>query len=299
MNAANEQGGSEVVDRSILRRIKKLLDRADRHDRHRTPEETAIAATEAARLMAKYRIDRAMVEAATGNRQSEPIGIETVFVLPTKTIPGWLHKLARPVAECNHCKPFFSYEIAVVGGRNKRVRCVKAIGRATDQQAIKFMLEFLSHEIERLASAALASRACPCGERAVDAAGDCSNCGRNRESPRTYGANFRIGAAETIGGRFRERARASERGEMGEAGDKVCPPTAAVTQALVLVRRDRAEVDLYYRDVSEKLGLRGISHRTSRYSNEGREAGREAGKRIHLGPRLGSVCATPRALGGR
>lgn len=285
---ANQSGGSEAVSKSILRRIKKLLDRAEQDDK--SPKEAAIAATEAARLMTKYRLDRAMVEAVTGERRSEPIGMETVFALPTKTLPGWIFRLARAVAECNHCKHFFSHEFIVVDGKRKYCRVVRAIGRATDLQAVKLLLEFVGREIERLAQCALAERVCSCGERKV-LRQTCAGCGCDRESPRTYGTNFRIGAAETIGERLRALAKASDRGVFDENGGKSAegePPggEAAVSQAIVLIRRDREEVDLYYRNVSKKLTFKSISHRLSRHSTEGREAGREAGRRVHLGPQL-------------
>ena len=295
-DSANQSGVTEAVSKSVLRRIKKLLDRAEQDDK--SPEEAAIAATEAARLMAKYRLDRAMVEAATGERQSEPIGTETVFVLPTKTLPGWIFRLARSVAECNHCKHFFSKEFVVVDGTRKYCRVVRAIGRTTDLQAVKLLLEFVGREIERLAQCALAARACACGERRV-VRQTCAGCGDERESPRTYGTNFRIGAAETVGARLRALAKATDRGSVDESDDRPGGGEApGVGQALVLIRRDREEVDLYYRDVSDKLGFKSISHRLSRHSNEGRAAGREAGKRIHLGPQLGQGSAS-RALGGK
>lgn len=291
----NTSTTNDAVDKSILRRIKKLLDHAEHANAN--PHEAATAAAKAASLMTRYRIDRALVEATGGERQVEPIEVETVFVLPTKTIPGWFSVLNRAIEEVNNCKWFFDYERVLVVGKGKYFRSVKAVGRVTDRQVVKMLLEFVTREIDRLALVALAERVCSCGVRGADDFGNCAACGERCESPRTFGNNFRLGAAETVGGRLRESARKT-RTESVDADDDQAPNAVVVSQALVLIDRDRQEVDLYYKDISKSLRLRKLSGSASRFSHAGREAGREAGKRIHLGPRLGQSGAAPRALGG-
>lgn len=302
MNSSTGEIDSTVsaVDKSILRRIKKMLDRAEHANAN--PNEAAIAAKQAASLMAKYRLDRAIVEAEGGVQQSEPIDVEIVFELPTTSIPSWFCALARAVADVNNCKYFFDRGKA--SGKRKAFRIIRAVGRTTDRQAVKILLEFVTREIDRLAALALSDRSCECGAKAVDARGRCQNCGASREAPKVFGNNFRLGCVDTIGERLRETTEQNRAGVIDEVddGDVDAQPVReadpiVVSKALILINRDRKEVDVYYKDLSEREGLKSLSRSSFRTSHTGREAGREAGKRIHLGAQINSAGSNPRALG--
>lgn len=260
----------DAVQKSILRRIKKLLDHAEHQNAD--PNEAAVAAAQAASLMARYRLDRAIVEAEGGCAQREPIAEEVGFALPTSKIQRWVNLVIYAITNASDCKYHWWWDTLYVAGKRTRARLVaKFIGRATDRQAAKMLVEFVVAEIDRLAKKALAS-------------------GRV-EAPRTFGNNFRLGAAETVSRRLREAAEARAKGVVEASTDefgaeRTAPPSEVVSAALVLVRRDRAEVDVYYKDLSKRLGLRNIGESKAAYSREAREAGRKAGEGIHLGERL-------------
>lgn len=295
-----------VIQKSILRRIKKLLDHAEH--RNADPNEAAIAAAQAAALMARHRLDRAIVEAEGGPTPREPVGEEVGFALPTTKIQRWMDVVICAVTSANDCKYHFWWNTDFSAGRRRRARLVtKFVGRPTDRQAAKLLVEFVVAEIERLARAALARRsAAPCCAEPDVVDNYCCNCGdrgaSRREAPRTYGNNFRLGAAETVSRRLREAAKARASGLVEASTDeggaeRAAPAPAAVSAALVLISRDRAEVDVYYKDLSKRLGLRSIGQSKATYSREGREAGRRAGEGIHLGQRLDQP-SSPRRIGG-
>lgn len=304
MNSMNESRTMDnAVNKSILRRIQKMLARAEHENANE--HEAANAAAQAAALMARYNLTRAIVEAQGGERQVEPIDVEVVFTLPTKTLSSWFSVLARAVVSANNCKHFYDRIIDRSGPKPKYRMVVKAVGRETDRQAIKMLLEFVAREIERLSDLALAKRSCDCGAKAVTRKGSCLNCGLWREASKVFGNNFRFGCAEVIGERLREIVKNKNRGVIDEienddgdakSASEVSP--ADLSQALVLLNRDREEVDLYYKDLSKREGLKTMASSSFRTSNTGRAAGREAGKNIHLGGQLPSSGSVPSALRG-
>jgi hypothetical protein len=272
INTTVSVGSAEQVDKWILRKIKKLLTHAEHNNAD--PNEAAVAAAQANRLMERYRLNRAIVEAQTGDEsKKEPVGEEVIYHLRTKTIQNWIGYLATAISKSSNCKFYWDRKTDAAWVTRP---CIVAIGRQTDRMAFKMLLEFVVTEIDRLATLATKSRA------------------SGRHGSKTFANNFRLGAVETISRRLREMEEqkvtpfTAEEQEGASGSDKpATPPTeATMSQALVILQKDREEVDLYYKDLSTKLHLRTRAVSQINWSGEGRRAGREAGNNIHLGGRL-------------
>ncbi len=265
------------VDKAILRRIKKILNLAENNPE---VEEATRAAEQAAALMERYRLDRAVVEALGGEAEHEPIAEEEIYRFTSKVQPQWIGALSTAIAAANDCEVYW-------WGHSLRI-----VGRTTDRQATKMLFDFLTVEIERLAKESLKKRGIATLGKQLEAlvSGDAAAM---PVSPRTYANNFRLGAVTVLRRRLHEREHGrfvrAEEAVREHAPTKEPIPTgyAVAEQAMVIIRRDREEVDLFFRDLSTKLGLRSKQSSPGRFSHEGYTAGVEAGKRIHLGGQLG------------
>lgn len=234
-----------MSDDKIATLIRKLLKLAANNP---SAEEAAAAFGRAQELAAKYRLDLDDVgveeEAEPAPREVEKIVQQTIEHW-NRAVP-WKLTIAQAVARANDCRTF--YVSGTHGG-------ITAYGQERDLQIVSYLYKAISREVDRLA-------------RLANVAGG-----------RSWGRNFRMGAADEIATRL---ARA-QRKVLAEAKEEAF----ARGGETALVRIDRAEeyservskaVD-DYADSELNLG-RGVSFRDA--SGYGYRDGRRAGSSVAI-----------------
>lgn len=133
----------------IITKVAHLLKLAEGSS---NPNEAAVAAAHAQRLMDEYRISEAEV-ADTEAQPDEPICQhgDPMFTSASSRMPTWLSYLANTVARANDCRIYRSYR--------RRKRVIMIVGRKSDVQVTHYLFAYCRRETERLAEQA--------GEKAV------------------------------------------------------------------------------------------------------------------------------------
>ena len=264
----------------IVDRIRKLLALAGNAG---TEHEAANAAEQAARLMETYEIEEAELRVLESARRNDPI--ERAFAVPggeAKKRVAWKSSIAWAVARRFGCRQYW------------RGASIRLFGRQSAVQAASYTCQYLWTEVDRLAAVAV---------RAADVeAADYYCNGRWTEKPatRAWKNSFRLGAAATIARRLAEMTRATVTVADVEIDAKDMPvaeslPEAPSSQALVLIDRDRVEVDNVYKSYSANFTMMSSIGSTS---GSGYGAGARAGERVSLGGAVASLPAGPGRLGG-
>lgn len=271
----------------VVEKIKKLL----KLSRSENANEAAVAAARAAELMAKYAIEEASIRLDDSGRAAEPITEEVVE--KSKKRVAWKGCIASGLAQAFGAKMFW------MGGD------ITLFGRKSALQAIGYMHQYLTREVERLADEAWEEHM-----KEVRAKGITYYV----QGTRTWKNGFRLGAASTIQNRLyqqrsseitkrREEKKAAQ-AAMEEAYEPkseevavACGDASAPTRALAcidVVEQDEAEVSEAYTKRSKGFGtVRGS--RTRAVSAYG--AGQKAGASINLNGGRGLSAPSPKLRG--
>jgi len=239
----------------VLDRVRKLLALSKSANEH----EAANAAAAAARLMQEYEIEEAQLRVGDpAAAPAEPIR-DGVIQAGNRYVVTWRMNLASGIARGLGAYAFYA-------GAD-----IKVYGRTSVIQTVTYMYQYLAAEIDRLA----------------DEHYEIYGVGVNAKS---WKNSFRLGAVQTIANRLRDQRRA----QFAEFDAKIAA-TAPESTALVLVKKDAAEVEAAWKRRSEGFVSR-TSSGPSQYTAYQR--GNQAGASISLGggPQLG---ATPKKIGGR
>lgn len=233
-----------MTEDKITARIRDLLRLSKSDNVH----EAGNAAAQAQTLMSRHSITEAMVDVgADADETEEAIEVGLLHKHDAKNMPSWKRSLCNTMCEVNQCHGYSH-------GNELRI-----IGRPGDATTVRYLFSYVSREIDRLADQEAALRGTP---------------------DRTWKNNFRIGAMREVNSRLRE-AFAGVRAKMRQDADR--NDTMGNGSALVLVTNALTKLDTRRENAREygkkKIGLRSISRR-SKYSEDGREAGKRAGASI-------------------
>jgi hypothetical protein len=207
-------GASRGVDQKVLTRVRALLAKAESTD---FPEEAEALSTKAQELMARYALERAVVEAAGGD-DPEPVTARRIWLdnpyLDAKSL------LVDAVAAANRCRTVFSHHLGFT----------TVLGEDVDLEAV----ELLSTSLLVQAT------------RAMVAGG--SHTSRGRSRTRSFRQSFLVAYA----GRIRERlTTATEEAVTVEAdNDERLLPVLAARERAVDEMFDEMFPDLVHRLVS-------------------------------------------------
>lgn len=230
----------------IIAKVRSLLGLATSSN----PHEAANAAAKAQALLQRHKIEMAALEDVAD--ESEPVMSGIDAPLERGTIPTWRGSLAGALAQANDARAFFN-------GRRGGKR-LYLVGRSSDVNAVRYLYQALSNEVERLAKIAIA-----------DPFRDMSLNGR------TFGNSFRQGAVSMIG----ERLEASSREVREQA------KADGLSTALVRVDQQAGEVDAW---VEENLGkIRSKRASKTDMAWDAFSAGRRAGRVLDLEAKGGAL----------
>ena len=125
-----------MTDEKITKRIRKLLALAENNT---NIHESASAAASAAKLMAKYNIDRAAVLIKT--LDEDGIIARGFTDKKRKTVPKWVSRLAVPVARVHDCEVRLGY-----GGQ------LEFLGETEDTEVASWVMSYLIDQVERFSA---------------------------------------------------------------------------------------------------------------------------------------------------
>lgn len=128
------------VTPKILERIRKILALSENNP---SVHEAASAAAMAAKLMAKYNLDRADVMVREITKDNIIIHF-CDFIRRTKDLPRWMHAIIVPIAHLNDCEAQL-FQM----GRGEGLR-VAYLGEKDDATVAAWIFEYLTAEVERL-----------------------------------------------------------------------------------------------------------------------------------------------------
>lgn len=274
----------------IIDRVRKMLALAANAG---TEAEAANAAARAQALMAQHQLDEAQLRVADASLPPEPIE-RSARLEPDAPETGrkrvaWREAIALAVARDVGVHMWWNTrrEYDPTTGRFRKSADVRGFGRESSIQTWRYVTAYLWRTIDELAEGANAPA---------------------WQSTRAWRNAYRVGCAQRIAeriytaGRERERAKVAvhdvadecrhrRRDDSGTCRDcGLCDAEprepSSTSQALVLVERDREEVDREYAAFSRRFGTVASIGSTS--SASGYEAGREAGDSVKLsGARAG------------
>lgn len=248
---------------AIIARIQRMLALAKSSP---SEAEASNAASQAAELMTRYRIEQAEIEGAGGDAEVDPIVEEVAEQLGLSgRRVRWKHHLADSIAKLNGCQLWMYRERDVLDGK---LKCrFKIFGRRGDVQATTYTVRYLWSEVEHLA------------EQAAKAAG-------KGTSERRWRNSFKMGVCERLWQRV--QAEISTKRAAVKAGAE------AGTTALVIVAKHQQEVDEAYEAVRKERKIRSANTGRARMNHNAYYQGTRAitgGAKGALGPMQGRLGA--------
>lgn len=235
----------------ILDRIAKLLRLSANNN---SVEEAALAASRAQELMLEHQIAHADLETEMDDRECELEELVVDSCLDGQKLMHWRASLWYGICHGHNC---VGYTRRGSGQSKSRLT---AVGRTSNVETCLYMYRWLTAEIDKLAKKAVAAKSI-----------------YDRGDARRFGNSFRVGAANEIAQRLRDKQQAvyakAER--------------AGKSTALVLVKNDTALVKREAPVLMAKLGRRvrsgGYRHGGGVSDLGGFHAGRSAARAINLG----------------
>jgi hypothetical protein len=227
----------------IIDRVKKLLSLSKSTNEH----EAAAAAAQAADLMLKHEIK----EAALCDAENEPEDPTQETLDSAGRRVSWKSSLAHGITLSAGCQSYSDHR----GGGCK----TQIVGPPSKLATIRYMYQYLTGEIDRLANTAYGAEHKECSDSGVPA-----------PSARSWKNAFRLGASATI----RKRLLA-QRKETHKAA-----AAAGQSQALVVVKTAEEAVAIY---IKQTVGPLRSSSRAQHSSRSGYGAGADAGRGVSLG----------------
>lgn len=248
-----------------IAKVRALLALANSANEH----EAANAAAAANAIMARYRLDAAMLaeaeQAADVAAEVEPepfrANHDAAAEREHDRMPTWYWALAWGVATANRCKP-----------RSDGAR-VYFLGRPSDANAARYQLDAIANDVDRLAAAYVGRH--PSHRR------------------RALGKAFRLGATRTIADRLRtvaDETAAAMRREL--AGDQ-----RALVRLDGAIARQAADAEALGAWCEDHGFTYSRPRRAVVSSREGYLAGKAAGEGVRLAGGAASLGTGPRALG--
>lgn len=196
----------------VLNRVRKLLAMAGNAGNE---NEAAIAATQAARLMAEHNLTEAsLVASGQAARVAEDISDEAI--LRARRASQWKGIVAYAVALSYGCKQYWN------GGS------IKIFGRVSAVQATSYTCQYLWNEIERL----------------CDAAWEKSGLTPSKSTTKSWKNSFRVGAASAVA--YRLSTDTVTRVTQVDVAVKPSTENTVSSQALMIIDQDAEEVDAAY-----------------------------------------------------
>lgn len=248
----------------IILKIGKLL----RLSTSSNPNESALAAAMAQRLMDQYEIDKAMLDETNPNEQ-EPdeeimnFGSKDAPLDMERKIASWKIFLASCVARFNSCRIYLE-------SMRYQPRKIQIVGRPSDVQTVRYLFEYLKHEVDRLTHE------------------NGKGCGR------TWCNNFRLGVVDAVKEKLTEgRKQTIESTRIQNTGN---------TQAMVKVEKAIARFEEKSKAVDswmkENLKLRSSGYSRSSGDASARQQGRKAGHSINIGRAKGALGSGTKMITG-
>jgi hypothetical protein len=244
-----------------LRKVASLLKLANSNNAN----EAALAAQRAQEIMAKFKLDAALLDAGALAEPDEPIvdfARKGAPLHKSARSSGWRVRLAFFVAKANGCVIYLST------GRGHSA--IQIVGRPSDADTVRYLFAYLANETDRLA------------ER------EARGCGR------TWANNFRLGVVDTIGTKLGEAQKAVNEAARSESANN---PNALVrvNTAIERVAAKQSAVQQWM-DTNMKMGKAKPS--SAQYDGSARAAGQAAGREISVGGRsAGALAGGARMLG--
>lgn|SRR5262245_41026866 len=230
---------------SVIDKVARLLRLAEGEGTN--PNEAAVAAATAARLMAEHRLERSDIEGA--ELDAEPIEIpEAALHIMKKRVP-WITALGAGVARSQGYRTYLKIRVSHLGRQTQ----LALVGRKSDVEATRYLFTYLHREIARLCELARE---------------------RFEIDPGLVAANsFRMGAVEVVIRRLRE-AREQAAHDFAEKRGKQRASTA-----LARVDQRDAQVELW---MKKEMKLEQTRSTRQSYDRSAVDAGRRAGRSIEL-----------------
>ena len=243
------------------------------------PHEAALAMAHAQRLMLKYQISEAMIaqEGGVDGVEHEEITNTHAPLWRERRNATWFDRLAVALCEAHGCKAYGDREYAINGnGRSVRTHSLlRVIGRASDVNVVRYLLQYCRAEVERLERAAIERESTFRDPR------DGTVLFRRAAPGKTWRNNFKHGVVDSI-------LRAVRR-EREELLDELRASAGTNTRALVVVDSAAARVVARFREAEVwgkvHLRLRKCSSGGARGDARARALGREAGDGVYEGAR--------------
>ena len=252
---------NEIVDK--IRNLLRLADNAG------SPEEAANAMGVARSLMARHRVDRAMLDVTV--EEQEPVQGERVVDTGTDHTTEWVWTLFQSICEVNNCRGFVSSELADVNGQGgktekKKRATLNAIGRESDRKVVMYMFLYIKGQVDQLCLA---------------------DARKELMAPTpSWRHSWRLAASRKIDQRIRERAEAEE-AEARRAATQGMSSSEG-EKGLARVDQDLALVGELVKGVAEGLGLHSKKTKNAGVSHHDAAAkGRVAGEKVDISPRRG------------
>src|SRR5262245_29572039 len=231
---------------SVIDKVARLLRLAEGEGTN--PNEAAVAAATAARLMAEHRLERSDVDGA--ELDEEPIEVpEAALHIMKRRVP-WITALGAGVARSQGCRTYLRINVSHLGRQTK----LSLVRRKSDIEATRYLFTYLHREIARLCDLARNARAIDQGLIAAN--------------------SFRMGAVEVVIRRLRE-AREEATHDFARARGM-----QRATTALARVDQRDAAVELWMKKAMNLEKQRPGTRQS--YDQSAVDAGRRAGRSIEL-----------------
>jgi GNAT superfamily N-acetyltransferase len=245
-----------MSEEKIIDRIRKLLSLSKSANEH----EAAQAAARAAELMLKHEIE----EAQLGDEEVVE-DVEEEQVDETGQRVPWKAHLQNGLALSMGCQ-MYTHRRYAGAGVGKMVCVYMIVGQPSKVATIKYMYQYLSAEVARLADVAYRQEHLECRRSGVEA-----------PSARSWKNAFRLGAASTIFKRLMEQRKETH----------VKAAAAGQGTALVVVEKAQEDVAVFVKKHHPRMRQAAAA---SYSSGSGYSAGAKAGRGVGLGggARLGA-----------
>lgn len=266
----------------IQRRVRGLLKLSKSDNEH----EAAAAASRAAKLIAEYQLNEALLRVDDDTRKPEAILTEAQIEGEQYHVRrdkrhkrvAWKGTIAAGVADSLGAEMWWD--------GNNGIRC---FGRETATQAWSYMCRYLYNEVDRLCEEAWSR------EGAAAA--------RAGQSPRAWKNAFRVGAANTIYSRLAAERRAQKKQREVEIAAAIKQSVntdekmSRESVALTVLEKDQQEVEREYAVFGKQHNFRATAAIGYVSSRTGYDAGKEAGERINLNRNRGALPEGQRRIG--
>jgi hypothetical protein len=230
---------------SILSKLDHLFRLAEHPNTN--PNEAAIAAARAQQIMFEHKISRSEVTVKE-NDAEDPMVVQNALEGQNARILTWKLDLLNSIAFSNFCRLVYWNARNRTKFSLRRSARMNVYGRKGDVETTLYLYNYLVKEIDRIAYEDI-QRVHP-------------------ESPKRWGASFRLGAAHTIGSRLEQQRKAQER-EI-QSNEKC---TALVK------REDNAVKDFVQKIVGKTKNI----NRETTADSEAYYRGQKAGQDVNLG----------------